>query len=128
MPSCLRWVQTSSFWAVGMKARSGERALKSGAKLYHVIYYSVLGYVGCCPGDPNDESDDDDDESQDDGEERSKILSKLNFPEVEKDQPSQLADKISKCIQKRVKKLSELASKLADIQKAKELNPTQQQI
>ena len=69
-----------------------------------------------------------DDSSDDDDEARGKIMKALNFPEVEKEQPSQMATKISKCIQKRLKRLGEMTKKFQGIGKnGYELSATQRQ-
>lgn len=58
-------------------------------------------------GDKESESEESESEESDDGQQRSKILKAVSFPEVEKESSAASAVvKVSKCIQKRLQKLS----------------------
>ena len=60
-------------------------------------------------------------ESEDDGGvERQRMLKLIAYPDVEKDSPSQACPKITKCLGKRIQKLSDLNDKFGELGKKTE--------
>lgn len=58
-------------------------------------------------GDQESASEESESEESDDGQQRTRILKAVSFPEVEKESsPASAVVKVSKCIQKRLQKLS----------------------